>query len=86
MVERTNLKKAYLDLENTESQFEKSHLDWLSVRPVTLIDKEQTNRVQIINRYGIFSKISRYDVAKWMLDALEREGKFRLHYEMIGWA
>lgn len=85
MINHTNVGKAYIDLENMESNFENSELDWLSVRPVTLTNSKIKGKAKIVEYYGLFSKISRLDVANWILDALERNNLFSNHYEMIGW-
>lgn len=71
-----NVAVAYRDLECMEDALETSGLDWLAVRPVTLMDGKPTGRADVVARYGLFSIIRRSDVASWMLDTFERSGDF----------
>jgi len=63
---------AYRDLAEMERQLSASRLDWLAVRPVTLMNGPPTGRVGKVDRYGLFSIVRRADVATWMLGALAR--------------
>jgi uncharacterized protein YbjT (DUF2867 family) len=63
---------AYRDLADTERLLSASRLDWLAVRPVTLVDGPPTGRVGKVEKYGLFSIVRRADVATWMLGALAR--------------
>jgi len=38
-----------------------------------------------VNQFNISTRISKSDVAKWMVNALEREERFEKPTEMIGW-
>jgi uncharacterized protein YbjT (DUF2867 family) len=71
-----NVGVAYRDLAEMERQLSASRLDWLAVRPVTLMDGSPTGRVGKIARYGLFSIVRRADVAAWMLGALARRTPF----------
>ncbi len=73
------------DSQNMEEVYKNSGLDSLAVQPVRLVDGEPTNRARIVERCGLSSKISRSDVAAWMLDALERTEPFKSRSEMIAW-
>ncbi len=73
------------DSENMEAVYANSGLDSLVVRPVRLVDGQPTDRARILDRCSISSKISRSDVAGWMLDALERPEPFGSRSEIIGW-
>ena len=67
---------AYRDLAEMERLLSASRLDWLAVRPVTLMDGPPTGRVGKVERYGLFSIVRRADVAAWMLGALARPNQF----------
>ena len=63
---------AYRDLAEMERQLSASRLDWLAVRPVTLMNGPPTGYAAKVDRYGLFSIVRRADVATWMLGALSR--------------
>ena len=63
---------AYRDLAEMERLLSASRLEWLAVRPVTLMDGPPTGRVGTVEKYGLFSIVRRADVAAWMLGALAR--------------
>jgi len=67
-----NVGVAYRDLAEMERLLSASRLDWLAVRPVTLMDGPPTGRVGKVGKYGLFSIVRRADVAAWMLGALAR--------------
>ncbi|MFQ5679956.1 MAG: NAD(P)H-binding protein [Gemmatimonadota bacterium] len=85
MIARSNLRAGYEDLAGMEREYARGGLDWLVVRPVTLADGPPTGAAHEIDRYGLTSRISRADVATWMLDAVEQSGPFTEHSVMIGW-
>jgi putative NADH-flavin reductase len=69
----SNVGTAYAALERAERVLRESGLDWQAVRPTTLTDQTATGRVHIINRYPATARISREDVAAFMLRELEGE-------------
>ena len=71
-----NVGVAYRDLAEMERQLSASRLDWLAVRPVTLMNGPPTGRAGRVERYGLFSIVRRADVATWMLGALARPTPF----------
>ena len=73
------------DSGNMEKAFGNRGLDSLVVRPARLVDGQPTDRAGILDRCTMSSKISRSDVAGWMLDTLERSEPFGSRSEMIGW-
>ena len=85
MIRFSTLAVTVADAGRMEDVFRQSGLDWLVVRPVRLIDGPPTGRARILARGRASDKIARADVAAWMLDALEREGEYKDHTEMIGW-
>ena len=84
MVRAGNVGTAYRDLAEMERILASGRLDWLAVRPVTLVDGPPTGRVGKVERYGLFSIIRRADVATWMLGALARPNQFVEQTVMIG--
>ena len=76
MVSSGNVAVAYRDLAEMERLLSASRLDWLAVRPVTLMDGKPTGRAGPVTRYGLFSIIRRADVAAWMLGALARKNPY----------
>ena len=75
---------AYRDLEEMEQELATSGLDWLAVRPVTLIDGQPTGAAHPVAHYGLFSKVRRSDVAGWMLSRAESPGPFGPHTVLLG--
>ncbi|HEX6250034.1 MAG TPA: NAD(P)H-binding protein [Gemmatimonadaceae bacterium] len=49
-----------------------SGLDWLAVRPVTLVNGSPTGRAGAVDTYGLTFTVSRGDVAAWLVHAAER--------------
>lgn len=84
LVTTGNVAIAYRDLAKMEEVVERSELDYLIVRPVTLMSGGLTGRAKRVERYGLFSIIRRADVAAWMLDTLERGTDARRTTAMIG--
>jgi uncharacterized protein YbjT (DUF2867 family) len=79
-----NIGVAYRDLADMERQLSASRLDWLVVRPVTLVNGRPTGRAARVDRFGLFSIIRRADVATWMLGALSRPTPYVEHTVLIG--
>ena len=75
---------AYADLERMEAVLRGSTLDWLAVRPVTLVNGAPTGRAGKVQRFGLFSAVRRADVAAWMLERLEHPGRFGEHTVLLG--
>jgi len=71
MIKHSNMAASYQDLEGMERVFKKSHLEWAAVRPTTLTDGKPTRKVREIDHYGLLNRISRGDVASWMLNTIE---------------
>ena len=71
LIKHSTIAASYKDLEKMEGVLARSGLDWLAVRPTTLTDGPPTGSTHVVNRYGLLGRISRGDVAAWMLDAVE---------------
>ncbi|HKG94009.1 MAG TPA: NAD(P)H-binding protein [Gemmatimonadaceae bacterium] len=84
LVAAGNVGVAYRDLAAMEAELEASGLDWLAVRPVTLVDGAPLGRARPAGRYGLASTVRRGDVAAWMLDAAERPGAFAERRVLLG--
>lgn len=63
----SNVGVAYADLERVEAAVAETALDWQAVRPTTLTNGPRTDRIKLTDRYGTLDKISRQDVAAYML-------------------
>jgi len=75
---------AYRDLAEMERRLSASQLDWLAVRPVTLMNGPPTGRVGKVEKYGLFSIVRRADVAAWMLGALARPTPYLEQTVLLG--
>ena len=75
---------AYRDLARAETIAAASTLDWLAVRPVTLVPGRPTGRAAPVTRFGLFSVVRRSDVATWMLDAVQRPEPFSDDRVLLG--
>lgn len=83
MILNSNMKASYKDLAKMESIFEKTALDWLAVRPVTLKNGSLSGKIKETDYYGLMKTISRGDVAKWILDRAEQPVPFSNRTPMI---
>jgi putative NADH-flavin reductase len=71
-VAKSNVGAGYRDLAIMEQIYAASGLDWCCPRPTRLTDGPLTQRVRIVNNFGVTAAISRADVAWWMLDQAAR--------------
>lgn len=75
MIGAGNVGVAYRDLDAAEAVMRGApEVSSLAVRPVTLLNGAPRGSAGEVNRYGLFSTVRRGDVARWMVDAAEREG------------
>lgn len=72
LVTTGNVAVAYRDLAAMERTLAAGGVEWLAVRPVTLVDGAPTGRARPVDRYGLASTIRRSDVAAFMLAAVEK--------------
>jgi uncharacterized protein YbjT (DUF2867 family) len=84
VIETSNVGKIFQDLNKMEEALTKSGLDTLALRPVAVVDGEVSGRAGLVERFDKGSKIMTGDIAKWILDAVERPEAFRSRHEMIG--
>jgi uncharacterized protein YbjT (DUF2867 family) len=73
LVTAGNVAVAYRDLAAMERVLAASALDWLAVRPVTLVDGAPSGAAREVDRYALTSTVRRADVADWMVRAAEGE-------------
>lgn len=83
MILNTNMNASYKDLAGMEVTFQKTSLDWLAVRPVTLKNGAPAGRAKLTDYYGLTKSIARGEVAKWMLDKVEQPVPFSNRTPMI---
>ena len=79
-----NVAVAYKDLAGMEARLAASSLDWLAVRPVTLMNGAPLGRARAVDRYGLTSIVRRADVATWMLAAAVQHDSFVNHTVLLG--
>lgn len=84
LVSTANVAVAYRDLAGMEARFAASSLDWLAVRPVTLMNGAPAGRARPVSRYGLASIVRRSDVAQWMVRAATRHDSFVEHTVLLG--
>ncbi|MEM7630223.1 MAG: NAD(P)H-binding protein [Planctomycetota bacterium] len=68
LIERTNLRPAYDDLEQMEQALAASDTTWLALRPTTLISLGSAKPPRPTTRYALFSITPRRAVARALLD------------------
>lgn len=83
LIGHSQMAAAYRDLSGMEAVFAATALDWMAVRPVTLTNGPATGTAHTVSRYGLTSRISRADVAAWMLDAVEAPDPFSERTPMV---
>lgn len=84
MLRHSTVGQMYADLGRMEEVLRSSALDWVAVRPVTLVDAKPSARARELTRYRAVSVIGRADVASWLLRvATAAESGKRT--PMIGW-
>lgn len=84
LVTAGNVAVAYRDLAGMEARFAASSLDWLAVRPVTLMPGSPRGRARPVDSYDLFSTVRRSDVATWVVAAAKRHDVFVNHHVLLG--
>lgn len=79
-----NVAVAYRDLAGMESRLAASSLDWLAVRPVTLVNGAPSHRARPVDRYGLTSTVRRADVAGWLVKSATQHDSFIEHAMLLG--
>jgi uncharacterized protein YbjT (DUF2867 family) len=84
MLRHSTLRAMYADLEGMESTLRSSTLDWVAVRPATLVNAAPSTRTRALSHYGTVSIVGRADVAAWLL-RVATEPRISDRTPMIGW-
>ena len=85
MLRHSTIGNMYEDLEAMEEVLRRSALDWLAVRPVTLVHARPSTRARIVSRYRATSIVGRADVAAWLVKAACAQELPASRTPMIGW-
>ena len=84
MLRHSTVGQMYADLGRMEDVLRASTLDWVAVRPVTLVSAGPSTRTRVLSKYRAISVIGRADLAAWLLRvATDRAIADRT--PMIGW-
>lgn len=73
MIARTNVGLFYKDLNAMEDVYARSGLDFCCVRPTGLADGPESGRVRQIHNFPLTARISRADVAWWMVEHVDAD-------------
>jgi uncharacterized protein YbjT (DUF2867 family) len=84
MLRHSTVGEMYADLGGMEETLRASSLEWVAVRPVTLVNAAPTSRTRVLSRYRAVSIIGRADVAAWLL-RVATEPYVGDRTPMIGW-
>jgi putative NADH-flavin reductase len=84
VVQTGNMAVAYRDLAGMEARLAASSLDWLAVRPVTLMNGAFLGRARPVQKYGLASIVRRADVAAWMIECATQHDSFIEHTVLLG--
>jgi putative NADH-flavin reductase len=84
LVHTGNVAVAYRDLAGMEARLAASSLDWLAVRPVTLMNGSFLGRARPVQKYGLASIVRRADVAAWMIERATQHDSFIEHTVLLG--
>jgi putative NADH-flavin reductase len=84
MLRHSTLSEMYADLGRMEDTLRASSLDWVAVRPVTLVNATPSSRTRVLSRYGALSIVGRADVAAWLV-GVATGARPDNRTPMIGW-
>jgi uncharacterized protein YbjT (DUF2867 family) len=86
LLRHSTIGEMYADLATMEAVYRASPLDWLAVRPATLVDaRTPSSKARVIPRFRMVSTISRADVAAWLLRAATDAQPIADRTPMIGY-
>lgn len=67
LMARSAIGEMYDDLNAMEGVLRDSRLEWVALRPVTLVNAKPSGRAKVVAAFRTHSVIGRADVAKWLL-------------------
>jgi putative NADH-flavin reductase len=79
-----NVGAAYRDLAEMELSLTRSSADWLTVRPVTLVNGDVSGAAHEVTRFSLRSTIRRADVAQWMIECVEQPSHTAQRHVTLG--
>ncbi len=85
LIRHSSIGAMYADLEAMENVLGRSGIDWIAVRPVTLVSARPSSRARVLDRFRARSLIGRADVAGWLVRAVADPGPIENRTPMIGW-
>jgi uncharacterized protein YbjT (DUF2867 family) len=85
LLRTSTIGEMYADLERMEAVYRASDLDWIAVRPVTLIEVKPSSRARVVTRFRMSSVIAKADVAAWLLRSVTSPEPLGDRTPMIAW-
>jgi uncharacterized protein YbjT (DUF2867 family) len=85
LIRSSTIGAMYADLDAMEKVLHESSLDWLAVRPVTLVNFPPSKRTKVLTHFRTASIVGRADVAGWLLRAALDPAPIAERTPMIGW-
>jgi uncharacterized protein YbjT (DUF2867 family) len=85
IIRHSTIGEMYADLHAMEEVLRQNTLDWIAVRPVTLVNARPSRRTRVLRRYRVVSIVGRADVATWLLHAATDPAPVGNRTPMIGW-
>lgn len=84
MIRAGSVGTAYRDLTAMEAVLDESHLDWLIVRPVTLVNGPPTGGTRELSRFHVNSLVRRSDVATYLVSAIDSGSSLGTRKVLLG--
>jgi len=85
LIRHSTIGAMYADLDAMEQVLRRSNLDWLAVRPVTLVNAAPSRRAKRLKQFRAASVIGRADVAAFLLRAATDPAPVTERTPMLGW-
>src|SRR5262245_47049838 len=84
MLRHSTVGEMYADLGQMEETLRNSPLDWVAIRPATLVNAAPSSRTRVLSHYRAVSIVGRADVAAWLL-RVATASHIDDRTPMIGW-